>query len=214
MGASSKAASNQAASRIRKRDVFKRLYARHVHSVIEWIEPLAFIAAWVLSAVGLLYYRAYTSPWAWLVAIVVSLPVSEVTTSTCSVHARTPNAQSMYVRTPYQAHSIHMRTLFVSEVALASAHTHTQIPCTHRLTMFLCQVIMTMVSVAIATGWIRFTGSGQQSDLLVTMEMVGAHKAAKLLANEQDATTTRRHRRCSDMMGQWRPPQVNTLSAL
>jgi len=69
-------------------------------------------------------------------------------------------------------------------------------------------VIMTMVSVAMATGWIRFTGSGQQSDLLVTMEMVGAHKAAKLLANEQDATTTRRHRRCSDMMGQWRPPQV------
>merc|ERR1712166_1481814 len=90
----------KAASRIRKRDIFKRLYARHVHPVIEWIEPLAFIAAWVLSAAGLLYYKAYTSPWAWLVAIVASLPVSEV--------------------------------------------------------------IMTMVSVAMATGWIRFTGSGQQ----------------------------------------------------
>jgi hypothetical protein len=109
--------------RLRKRDFFKRLYAQHRHSVIEWIEPVSFLAAWSVSTVGLVYFQAYTSVFGWFVAIVVCLVVSEV--------------------------------------------------------------IMTLVSVSMAMGWIRFKGGGQQSDWL-KMEMVGAHKAKTLLAKEKE----------------------------
>ena len=49
--------------RLRKRDFFERPYAQHIHSVVEWIEPMAFVAAWVMSVAGLVYFHAYTSAW-------------------------------------------------------------------------------------------------------------------------------------------------------